>query len=149
MRNGDLQRGDWMLIGRHPYRVAAVTNKKVGFHVGKDRLTWIRPHLVDPLPATEDILTANGFTLCEGCTSAWEWKEERSYDHIRIAGVGNRMHPEQRMDICKTSKTGYGHGWYRALNDYDFVGLHRIQQAARLLHVNVTFDNIPETYDVR
>ena len=146
MRKGELQVGDWMLIGNRTYKVAAVTNRKVGYHVRKDRLMWIRFQFVDPLPATGDILTANGFTLCEGCTSAWEWSAERGYDHIRVSGVGTRRWPEQRMDVAKNSK-GPGWGFYRALNEYDFVGVHRIQQVARLLHIGVRFDNIPERYE--
>lgn len=96
-----------------------------------------------PLRATGDILTANGFTLCEGCTSAWEWSSERCYDHIRISGVGTRRWPEQRLDVAKDSN-GPGWGLYRALNDYDFIGVHRLQQVIRMMWLGVRIDNIPK-----
>jgi len=96
-----------------------------------------------PLRATGDILTANGFTLCEGCTSAWEWSSERGYDHIRISGVGTRRWPVQRLDVTKDSK-GPGWGFYRALNEYDFTGVHRLQQVIRMMRLGVRIDNIPK-----
>ena len=97
-----------------------------------------------PLRATGDILTANGFTLCEGCTSAWEWSSPHSYDSIRVCGIGTRMWPEQRLDVCKNTRSVTGNGFYRALNDYDFIGVHRLQQVIRMMWLGVRIESVPK-----
>lgn len=124
-----------MLIGNRTYKVAAVTNRKVGYHVRKDRLMWIRFQFVDPLPATGDILTANGFTLCEGCTSAWDWHSGDTSVHIS----GDHTCPiGQTLTIYVPDGTvGAAFSSHRVISDLKIRGIHELQHALHLCGIKL------------
>ena len=72
------QIGDWIIIEGDPVQVAAIHQKKVGYHKWPGRLSWVRLDQIQTIPLTPDFLIKNGFTkIRDGC---YEWK--------RVAGDG-------------------------------------------------------------
>lgn len=65
MKATDLQIGDYVLAkpSMMLIKVAAVHNKKVGYHAVTNRLNWVRMDLLEPIPLTLEILEANGFEI--------------------------------------------------------------------------------------
>jgi hypothetical protein len=64
----DWQRGDYALVkllfgGYHtiPIKIAAVHQRKVGYHKVADKLNWVRTSLLEPIPLTPEILEKIGF----------------------------------------------------------------------------------------
>ena len=60
-----IMRGDWLFYkGRFnafPFKVEQITKKKIGYHVlpNENRIYYLRPNEVFPIPLTEEILTKN------------------------------------------------------------------------------------------
>ena len=60
-----IMRGDWLFYkGRFnafPFKVEQITKKKIGYHVlpNENRIYYLRPNEVFPIPLTEEILTRN------------------------------------------------------------------------------------------
>lgn len=68
MKGIKLQLGDYVFIkslsgGYHIslIKIAAIHQKKVGYHNVLDRLSWVRFSLLEPIPLTSEILEKNGF----------------------------------------------------------------------------------------
>lgn len=65
MNTSSIMRGDWLYYkGRFnafPFKVEQITKKKIGYHVlpNKNRVYYLRPNEVFPIPLTEEILTRN------------------------------------------------------------------------------------------
>ena len=59
----ELMIGDLVLIKPEmkPIKVAAVHQKKIGYHIRADKLNWVRLGLLEPIPLTPKILEKNGF----------------------------------------------------------------------------------------
>jgi hypothetical protein len=57
----ELMIGDLVLIKPEmkPIKVAAVHQKKIGYHVRADKLNWVRFGLLEPIPLTPELLEAN------------------------------------------------------------------------------------------
>ena len=73
------QIGDWIIVEGGPVQIAAIHQKKVGYHKWPGRLSWVRLDQIQTIPLTPDFLIKNGFTKTrKGC---YEWK--------RVAGDGS------------------------------------------------------------
>ena len=65
MNTSEIMRGDWLFYkGRFnvfPFKVEQITKKKIGYHVlpNENRMYYLRPNEVFPIPLTEEILTRN------------------------------------------------------------------------------------------
>ena len=65
MNTSSIMRGDWLFYkGRFnafPFKVEQITKKKIGYHVlpNENRMYYLRPNEVFPIPLTEEILTRN------------------------------------------------------------------------------------------
>ena len=65
MNTNSIMRGDWLFYkGRFnafPFKVEQITKKKIGYHVlpNENRMYYLRPNEVFPIPLTEEILTRN------------------------------------------------------------------------------------------
>ena len=67
----DYMIGDWIMVKDSPVQVAAVHQKKVGYHESPGRLSWVRLDQVQTIPLTPDFLLKNGFKeIRKGC---YEW----------------------------------------------------------------------------
>ena len=62
MKASDLMIGDYILVkpSMMPIQVAAVHNKKIGYHAATHKLNWVREGLLEPIPITPEILEKNG-----------------------------------------------------------------------------------------
>ena len=44
-------------------KVAAIHQKKIGYHSCQSKLEWVRRDLIEPIPLTSEILEKNGFVI--------------------------------------------------------------------------------------
>ena len=83
------QIGDWIMVEGKPIQIAAVHQKKVGYHKWPGRLSWIRLDQIQTIPLTPDLLIKNGFKKIKG--NCYEW--------IVTAGDGSfQVTLEDRLD---------------------------------------------------
>ena len=64
--------GDWIMVEGKPIQIAAVHQKKVGYHRWEGRLSWIRLDQIQTIPLTTDFLIKNGFK--EIRKDCYEWR---------------------------------------------------------------------------
>ena len=94
------QIGDWIIVEGKPVQIAAIHQKKVGYHKWPGRLSWIRLDQIQTIPLTPDFLIKNGFTKTRD--SCYEWR--------RVAGDGSFFITlEDRFDGI----------WDMTVEDYD------------------------------
>lgn len=89
---------------------------------------------LEPIPLTAEILEQNGFKLREGCTSAWDWHDGEKSAHVS----GNHTCPiGQTLTIYVPGGTaGAAFSSHRAISDLKIRGVHELQHALRLCHIN-------------
>ena len=68
----DYMIGDWIIVEGKPVQIAAIHQKKVGYHKWEGRLSWIRLDQVQHIPLTHDLLIKNGFEKISD--SGYRWK---------------------------------------------------------------------------
>ena len=61
MKCNELQIGNWVIVKPSllPVCVAAVHQKKIGYHIYQHRLEWVRQGLLEPIPLTDEFLSKN------------------------------------------------------------------------------------------
>ena len=85
----DYMIGDWIMVEGNPHQIAAVHQKKVGYHESPGRLSWVRLDQIQTIHLTPDFLINNGFTKTRD--SCYEWR--------RVAGDGSfYVTLEDRLD---------------------------------------------------
>lgn len=85
----DYMIGDWIMVEGNPHQIAAVHQKKVGYHESPGRLSWVRLDQIQTIHLTPDFLIKNGFTKTRD--SCYEWR--------RVAGDGSfYVTLEDRLD---------------------------------------------------
>ena len=67
----DYMIGDWIMVEGRPIQIAAIHQKKVGYHKWEGRLNWVRLDQVQHIPLTPDLLLKNGFN--ETRKDCYEW----------------------------------------------------------------------------
>lgn len=67
MKCNELQIGDWVIVKPSflPVCIAAVHQKKIGYHIYQHKLEWVRRSLLEPIPLTDEFLEKH-FELVEG-----------------------------------------------------------------------------------
>ena len=142
----ELMIGDLVLIKPEmkPIKIAAVHQKKIGYHVRDDKLNWVRFGLLEPIPLTPELLVANGFditeeknefysvTLCKIQGPKGSWFEDLGQ---RVSFIYNR-HGDFVFPMVSLNN-----------NDHDnimgsFKYVHQLQQAFRMLKLFDLADNI-------
>lgn len=68
----DYMIGDWIMVEGNPVQVAAIHQKKLGYHKREGKLDWVRLDQVLPIPITSDFLFKNGFR--EVRKDYYEWR---------------------------------------------------------------------------
>ncbi len=68
----DYMIGDWIMVEGKPIQIAAVHQKKVGYHRWEGRLSWARLDQIQTIPLTPDLLIKNGFK--EIRKNCYEWR---------------------------------------------------------------------------
>ena len=141
----ELMIGDLVLIKPEmkPIKVAAVHQKKIGYHVRADKLNWVRFGLLEPIPLTPELLVANGFditekknefysvTLCkiQGPKGSWfeDLGQRVSFLHDRH---GNFLSP-----IVSLNSNDHNN----IIGTFNYV--HQLQHAFRMLQYDDLADN--------
>ena len=61
MKCNELQIGNWVIVKPSllPVCVAAVHQKKIGYHIYQHRLEWVRQGLLEPITLTDEFLSKN------------------------------------------------------------------------------------------
>ena len=150
MKPTELQIGDYALVkpSMMLIKIAAVHQKKVGYHAVTHKLNWVRMDLLEPIPLTEKILERNGFKkyeedyhneyVCEKCdeTSYYEivicWKD--SYDNGALDAF-NHVQWDEGWKLDIVSEGSYNKGWCKT------IYLHELQHALRLCGLDELADN--------
>ena len=141
----ELMIGDLVLIKPEmkPIKIAAVHQKKIGYHVRADKLNWVRFGLLEPIPLTPKLLVANGFdiketknefysvTLCKIKGPKGSWFEDLGQ---RVSFLYNRD-GDSIFPIASLNN-----------NDHDnifgsFKYVHQLQHAFRMLQYDDLADN--------
>lgn len=113
MKPQDIMIGDWLLADGKVIQVAAIHQKKVGYHNLPYKLTWVRLDRLDYIKITPETLTAFGFVKKEEWDgwlheNAWEFStDDLSYDE----GSPFALSWIEEEDGCrqyKVSTRGYG-----------------------------------------
>lgn len=119
MKATDLQIGDYVLAkpSMMLIKVAAVHNKKVGYHAVTNRLNWVRMDLLEPIPLTREILEMNGFT------------ENYSYDDLSY------------IQSCSAITGTHINGENGEMEEMYFKYVHEVQNALRICGLNELADN--------
>ena len=101
--------GDWILVEGKPYQIAAIHQKKVGYHRWEGRLSWVRLDQITHIPLTPDLLLKNEFNETrKGC---YEWR--------RDAGDGF---------FCITLEDRLDGLWDMIVEDYDRFSGNRLRK---------------------
>ena len=66
--------GDWIMVEDRPVQIAAVHQKKVGYHRWEGRLSWVRLDQIQTIQVTPKFLLNNEFRETEkGC---YKWRRD-------------------------------------------------------------------------
>ena len=132
MKATELMKGDWVYNthNRQPEQVCEIMEHMVMLAYN-DLYDYDE---IEPIPLTSEILEHNGFKLREGCTSAWDWHNGETSIHIS----GNHTcHIGQTLTIYVPGGTaGAAFSSHRAISDLKIRGVHELQHALRLCHIN-------------
>ena len=66
MKAKELMIGDWVMADGRVVRVAAVHQRKIGYHRRHDKLAWARLDRLEYIPITSEILEKNGWKVKKG-----------------------------------------------------------------------------------
>ena len=116
----DIMIGDWLLADGKVIQVAAIHQKKVGYHNVPNKLTWVRLDRLGYIKITPETLTAFGFVKKEEWDgwlneNAWEFSTDKlSYDE----GSPFALSWFEEEDGCRQYKiVSRGYGEYMFLSN--------------------------------
>ena len=127
MKTTDLMLGSYVKVKPSGMiiKVAAIHQKKVGYHSCQSKLEWVRRDLIEPIPLTPEILEKNGFesiiTVFNGLTYQYASKNEECRVRVFINDKNIATGIEIDSKVC----------WLNC--DCSFV--HELQHALRLCDV--------------
>lgn len=149
MKGTKLQIGDYVFIkslygGYHTtlIKIAAVHQKKVGYHSTPNKLNWVRIGLLEPIPLTSEILEKNGFNKVPqpNCSNPYHWEFYQNEE-----GTG------EVLCRIKAYRTLF-RGMYISIDNYgdcesvnfgkQLEHFHELQQALRLCDLDKLADNL-------
>lgn len=149
MKGIKLQLGDYVFIkslngGYHTtlIKIAAIHQKKVGYHNTPNKLNWVRFSLLEPIPLTSEILEKNGFNKVSqpGCSNPyhWEFKEYEEGTDALLYHIKAYSNPFRGMYIFIDN---FGDCATLSFNK-QVESLHELQQALRLCGIDELADNL-------
>lgn len=130
MKASDLMIGDYILAkpSMMPIQVAAVHNKKIGYHAVTHKLNWVREGLLEPIPITPEILEKNGF---ESTENIFGLKTYKLNDDFILEDRGEKKCLCRNCYKMQPSPTF----WV-----YDIEYVHELQNALRLCKISKTIE---------
>lgn len=147
MKGIKLQLGDYMFI-KSPsgdttlIKIAAIHQKKVGYHNVPNKLNWVRFSLLEPIPLTPEILEKNGFDKVpqSGCSNPYylEFKEYEEETDELLHHIKAYSNPFRGLYI---SIDNFGDCATLSFNK-QVESLHELQQALRLCGLDELADNL-------
>ena len=147
MKGIKLQLGDYVFI-KSPsgdttlIKIAAIHQKKVGYHDVPNKLNWVRFSLLEPIPLTSEILEKNGFNKIpqSGCSNPyyWEFKEYEEGTDALLYHIKAYSSPFRGMYIFINN---FGDCATLSLNK-QIEHFHEFQQALRLCGIDKLADNL-------
>ena len=132
MRTEELMRGDLLFykgkLNAFPFKVEQITKKKIGYHAepNENRMHYLYPSEVVPIPLTKEILERNGFGYCES---------DAVLNHFYLG----------EPHFCKNMSLHIGHSidkdvyWlnYHDNSIYGIMYVHQLQHALRICGLNM------------
>jgi len=147
MKGIKLQLGDYVFI-KSPssnitlIKIAAIHQKKVGYHNVPNKLNWVRFSLLEPILLTSEILEKNGFNKVPqpGCSNPyyWEFKKFEEETEELLYHIKAYSNPFRGMYI---SIDNFGDCATLSFNK-QVESLHELQQALRLCGLDELADNL-------
>lgn len=145
MKGIKLQLGDYVFI-KSPsgdttlIKIAAIHQKKVGYHSTPNKLNWVRIGLLEPIPLTSEILEKNGFNKVPqpDCSNPYHWEfkeyEEGTDESFYCIKAYNNFFRGMRITIEN----------YVDCNNFgkQVEHFHELQQALRLCDLDELADNL-------
>ena len=131
----ELMINDWvMLDGKEPKQITGIYAHHCKHGYVQIKNIDCSAEYLSPIPITKEILESNGFKVREGCTTAWDWHSGETSVHIS----GDHTCPiGQTLTIYVPGGTvGAAFSSNRAISDLKIRGIHELQHALRLCHVN-------------
>ena len=149
MKGIKLQLGDYVFIkslngGYHTtlIKIAAIHQKKVGYHNVPNKLNWVRFSLLEPILLTSEILEKSGFDKIpqSGCSNPyyWEFKEYEKGTDALLYHIKAYSNPFRGMYIFIDN---FGDCATLSFNK-QIESLHELQQALRLCGLDELADNL-------
>lgn len=147
MKGIKLQLGDYVFI-KSPsgnttlIKIAAIHQKKVGYHSTPNKLNWVRFSLLEPIPLTSEILEKNGFNKVPqpNCLNPyhWEFKEYEEGTGILLCLIKAYCNLFRGMYISIEN-----HGDCEPVNfGKQIEHFHEFQQALRLCSLDELANNL-------
>lgn len=126
MKAEGIRVGDYFMVepSGMTIKVAAIHNKKVGYHAVTNRLEWVRIGLLRPIPLSREIFERNGFEKVEDIGFSLYCKDENGFAMYHIY-----YHHHYYLDID---------GYIRGIGTFEGVNiqyLHQLQQAMDLCRI--------------
>ena len=147
MKGAKLQIGDYAFIkslygGYHTtlIKIAAVHQKKVGYHKVPNKLNWIRIEQIEPIPLTSEILEKNGFNKVPqpGCSNPYHWEfkeyEEETGGLLYLIKAYSNFFRGMRITIENYVD---GNNFGKQIEHF-----HELQHALRLCELNKLADSL-------
>lgn len=88
-------------------KVAAIHQKKVGYHSCQSKLEWVRRDLIEPIPLTPEILEKNGF----------ERRDDLVVDDNFLPFILERLDTDECFEITVYWRDSYSNGAADAFNE--------------------------------
>ena len=131
----ELMINDWvMLDGKEPKQITGIYAHHCKHGYVQIKNLDCSAEYLSPIPITKEILESNGFKVREGCTTAWDWHSGETSVHI---DGDHRCPIGQTLTIYVPGGTvGAAFSSHRAISDLKIGGIHELQHALRLCHVN-------------
>lgn len=110
-------------------KIAAIHNKKVGYHAVANRLEWVRMSLVRPIPLTIETLEKNGFKRNEMyLTTDFELAKDGVDIYIMVFDDGSIV-----VDVENNFKEMVG---ANRLHHCEIKYVHQLEQAMRSCRID-------------
>ena len=148
MKGIKLQLGDYVFIkslngDTTLIKIAAIHQKKVGYHNVPNKLSWVRFSLLEPILLTSEILEKNGFDKVfsqPDCLNPyyWEFKEYEEETNALLYHIKAYSNPFRGMYIFIEN---FGDCATLSFNK-QIEHLHEFQQALRLCGLDELADNL-------
>lgn len=126
--------GDWIMVEGKPVQVAAVHQKKIGYHKWEGRLNWVRLDQITHIPLTPELLLKNEFKeIKKGC---YEWRRDAGDGFFRIT-LEDQL--DGLWDMTVENYDRFSGNRLRKEVEGRFLKLHHIQHEVVLEEVKKEF----------